>query len=452
MTKMSGKIWFIEDDNNLRHILSAVMRDEGHEVREFPYAENALKALQEELPEVILTDFQMPGMNGVEFLREVKNIVPQVPVIILTAYGSVELAVESMKPDAYDFLTKPVSNDHLLIVIRNALELSRANAQLNQQSESRKELLSSIIVGDSKQILKVRELVSRIAEQNTTVLLSGETGTGKEVAARAIHSISSRSSKPFIAVNCSAIPENLVESELFGHKKGAFTGAVSDRKGFFLSADCGTIFLDEIGDLPLNAQAKLLRVLEEQVVTPVGISTEIKIDARVITATNRNLEEMIKNKTFREDLFYRINVFPIHLPSLRERKDDISILATHLMKQKNSDSPEISNAAMQLLLDYDWPGNVRELDNVLERAMVFAEDGIILSEHIEINVRHESAAIGKAFIELPDTGVSLEELEIELIRQALKRTEGNQTHAARLLGITRSALLYRMEKHGLIEK
>jgi len=357
-----------------------------------------------------------------------------------------------MKSDAYDFLTKPVSNDHLLIVIRNALELSRANAQLNQQSESRKELLSSIIVGDSKQILKVRELVSRIAEQNTTVLLSGETGTGKEVAARAIHSISSRSSKPFIAVNCSAIPENLVESELFGHKKGAFTGAVSDRKGFFLSADCGTIFLDEIGDLPLNAQAKLLRVLEEQVVTPVGTSTEIKIDARVITATNRNLEEMIKNKTFREDLFYRINVFPIHLPSLRERKDDISILATHLMKQKNSDSPEISNAAMQLLLDYDWPGNVRELDNVLERAMVFAEDGIILSEHIEINVRHESAAIGKAFIELPDTGVSLEELEIELIRQALKRTEGNQTHAARLLGITRSALLYRMEKHGLIEK
>lgn len=453
---MQGKVvWLVDDDRNLLAVLRAVLKEGGYQPVSFCSAEEALGAFEGRdgpEPRAIIADLQMPGMDGVEFLKRMREMRPGLPVILLTAFGSIERAVEAMKAGAYDFLTKPVENEKLLIVVRNAFEHGALVEEVRRLREERRRYLGATLVGSSRAMKAILELIEKVAPGNTTVLVTGETGVGKEVVARAIHAASERAAGPFVVVNCGAIPEALVESELFGHIRGAFTGAVRDRKGFFEAASGGTIFLDEVGELPPAAQTKLLRVLQERVVVPVGGSRSRPVDVRVIAATNRRLEEDVREGKFREDLLYRLKVFPIVVPPLRERRDDIPDLARYFLARHLGDREprELSDDVIEILRSYDWPGNVRELDNALERAVVLAGEGPLLPEHFEgfLGKKNEMRQ-SLLDIEIPDEGIDLEVVERTLIQRALEKTCFNQTRAARLLGLTRSALIYRMEKHDI---
>jgi two-component system NtrC family response regulator len=446
------KILVIDDDESLRRVLEYNLAQEGYAVLTASSGEQGLDLLRKEGADLVVTDVRMPGMDGLQVLEGVRKVDPNVQVIILTAFGTIEMAVEAMKAGAFHYISKPFNRDELKLTIKKALqlkELERENVALREELKVRTGL--DAIIAESPPMSQVLELVVRVAPTDTTVLILGESGTGKELIARAIHGSSPRAHGPFVTVNCAAIPETLLESELFGHVRGAFTGAIRDRVGKFEAAEGGTIFLDEIGEMRPDLQVKILRVLEERMLERVGDNRLIRVDVRVLAATNKDLSKAIQAGEFREDLYYRLNVVPLQIPPLRERREDIRPLAQHFLKQLGA-SPRLTIApeAFRALESYDWPGNVRELENALERAMIFRRGDVISLADLPETIRAPKAKEAVPLpVSLPEAGLSLEEVEKELILRALQKHGWNQSRAARYLGITRHTLLYRIEKHNI---
>jgi Response regulator containing CheY-like receiver, AAA-type ATPase, and DNA-binding domains len=444
------RVLIVEDEDKLRRVLELQLQSAGFEVEKASSAEEALRKVDR--ADLILTDLRLPGMNGLELLESIRRQNSHVPVIVMTAFGTIEAAVEAMKAGAADFLLKPFSLDHLMTVVSKALEvraLRDENRKLREELGVRYDWTN--IIGRSPAMQEIFGTISRVAPTRATVLLCGESGVGKDLIARAIHYHSPRRDRPFVKINCTAIPENLMESELFGYEKGAFTGATSSKPGKFEQADGGTVFLDEIGDVPPSIQVKLLRILQEREFERLGSNKTRQIDVRVLAATNADLRAALEEGRFREDLYYRLNVMPINIPPLRERKEDIPFLAEHFVRKFSKDlgSPVtcISSGAMQKLLEYHWPGNVRELENVIERSLVLCSGQTLEAADIRLDMAPRTrAASADSF--LPD-GVTLEEHEQNIIREALRRTNGNKSQAARLLGLTRNALRYRLSQMGL---
>lgn len=454
---MNGRILIVEDEEKLRRVLAIQLESAGFEVETAGTAEEALRMA--ERAGLVLTDLRLPGMDGLELLERLRRQNERLPVVVMTAFGSVEIAVEAMKKGAVDFLPKPFSMDHLMAVVRKALEvqtLREENLRLREELGVRYAFPN--LVGRGARMQEILAAVERVAPTRTTVLLCGESGVGKDLIARAIHHHSPRDAQPFVKINCTAIPENLMESELFGYEKGAFTGASGSKPGKFEQADQGTAFLDEIGDVPPHVQVKLLRILQEREFERLGSNKTRQIDVRVIAATNVDLRRAIEEGNFREDLYYRLNVFPITIPPLRDRREDIPFLAEHFLerfaRQQQRPQLSLSPEAQQKLVAYHWPGNVRELENVIERAMVIATGSVLDEDAIRLDhaprravpSNAESAPSNGGF--LPD-GTSLEDHERQLIREAMRRANGNKSQAARLLGLTRNALRYRLSQMGL---
>lgn len=448
---MIPKILVIDDEEHMCWALERAMRQEGYQVLTSTRGRTGLEMIKEEAPSLVILDLKMPEIDGMEVLKQAREMNPKLPVVILTAHGTIETAIEAMKIGASDYLTKPFDLDELKMVIKQNLVMSQL---VSEVSFLRSELTKKyrMMIGESLAVKEVTRLIEKVSNSNATVLITGESGTGKEVAAVAIHRNSPRRDHPFVPVNCAALPENLLESELFGHEKGAFTGAVARKVGRFELADKGTIFLDEIAEMPLSMQVKLLRVLQEKSFERVGGTETLSVDVRIIAATNRDLSGAIEKGLFREDLYYRLNVVNIHLPPLRERKEDIPLLTNYSLEKLRPTYlvNKISDEALQMLRKYNWPGNIRELQNVLERAAIISRGSEITVNDLPREFQAIPAKAGKDIeISIPDTGISLEGLEKELIIKALEKSKGNQTRAAQLLGITRSALLYRIQKHGL---
>lgn len=460
---MPATVLVVDDESKMRRVLQLFFEEDGLSVIQAANGEEALKKVGASRPDLVICDVRMPRMNGIELLRRVKELSEQLPVIIMTAYGDVRTAVEAMKLGAENYVTKPLDMEELRILVTRAIEkrsLIRENIQLRAELDSRFD--SSNFVGRSEGMQEIFRLIDKVASTNTTVLVTGESGTGKELVARAIHSKSPRQGKPFIVVNCAALSEHLLESELFGHMKGAFTGAHSDRQGRFELADGGTLFLDELALMSIPLQGKLLRVLQEKEFEPVGGTNTIKVDVRIIGATNKDLERLLEEKAFREDLYYRLNVVEIHLPPLKERRTDIPLLIDHCIARLNRELgkhvEDVPDEALKLLMQYDWPGNVRELENVIERAMVLGKSDVLGIENFptQITRLHEQTDPEQSLLDglrLPEDGISLietvEKIEKQLIGEALLKTDGNKTKAAELLGITRKIMRYKTEKYGL---
>ena len=444
----------IDDDDSLRRVVEYNLAEEGYRVITAADGPSGLEAYQREAVDVVLTDIRMPGMEGIELLARLKAMQPELPVIMLTAFGTIDSAVEAMRLGAFDYLTKPFSRDQLRASVRKALEVAELRSENRQLREVVSERFSfANMIAGSRAMRAVSDTASRVAQTDTTVLLVGESGTGKELLARAIHFNSGRARGAFVTVNCAAIPEQLLESELFGHRRGSFTGAVADKRGKFEMANGGTVFLDEIGELAPLLQVKLLRVLQEREIDKVGETRPIKVDVRVLAATNRDLEKMIAGGTFREDLYYRLAVVSIRMPPLRERVDDIPLLVDAFLEKHaqrlGHARPAIQKDVYSAFNLYSWPGNIRELENVVERALVLDKDGVIGLDDLPDRLRTPAQRIGNVRIELPDEGISLEKVERELILTALEKHDWNQTRAAAYLDVTRSTLLYRMQKYAL---
>ncbi|MCK5164644.1 MAG: sigma-54-dependent Fis family transcriptional regulator [Desulfobacula sp.] len=453
---MPANILLVEDEKRMRQVIAMQLFDLDLHIHEAVDGEQAIDIFENEMIHLVITDLKLPKINGMDVLNFIKKKDPEIPVIVITAYGSIENAVKAIQKGAFDYVTKPFKEEKLRSSIIKALKISRLTSEvrhLRQEIEDRYTFKN--IVGDSPKICDVLKLAGSVSNTDTTVLITGESGTGKELISRATHINSPRSSGPFLIVNCAAIPSNLLEAELFGYEKGAFTGAHKRTKGKFEVASGGTLFLDEIGDMKLDVQAKLLRILETREFERLGGTKTIKADVRIIAATNKNLEEMVEEKLFREDLFYRIDVFPIHIPPLRERKQDIPKLSNHFI-QKFSKAfgrkpPELSDKAIKKLIQYPWKGNIRELKNVLERAMILSKGSQITSHHIILN---ESQAKSFAQINIDtlipmiinDHGLSLDDLESYCIKYAMKTLNNNVSKAARFLGLSRATLRYRLEK------
>jgi DNA-binding NtrC family response regulator len=447
---MKKRILVVEDEDKLRRVLELQLVSAGFEVDKAASAEEGLKVVDR--ADLVLTDLRLPNMDGLQFLALIRRQNAQVPVIMMTAFGSIETAVESMKAGATDFLLKPFSLDHLMQVVHKALEvraLRDENRQLKAELGRRYEFDN--IIGRSEAMQEIFDAIERVAPTRATVLLAGESGTGKDLIARAIHFHSPRRDRPLVKINCTALPENLMESELFGYEKGAFTGANTSKPGKFEQADTGTVFLDEIGDVPGAIQVKLLRVLQEREFERLGSNVTRRIDVRVIAATNQDLRAALEQGTFREDLYYRLNVVPLNIPPLRERKQDIPFLASHFVKKLAPDAgcqvESITDAAMEKLIAYHWPGNVRELENVIERSLVMATGDRLDAADIKLESAPRPRPQGEAHF-LPE-GLTLDQYEQEIIREALRRADGNKSQAARMLGLTRNALRYRLTQMGL---
>ena len=449
--KPTVNILVVDDEVNIRGALVTMLEKKGHQVRGVATAEEGLEHMETTPAELVITDLRMPGIGGMEFLRRLKDTWPDTEVVVMTAYGSIDTAVEAMRLGAYDYLTKPIDRDRFPIVVDKALErhvLATENKQLRDRLETRTRF--DQMVGESEPLQRVYNLVEMVAASDVTVLLTGETGTGKELVARAIHQKSPRANSPFITVNCGALPENLFESELFGYEKGAFTGAMFTKMGRFELAEGGTILLDEVGELSLKSQVDFLRVLETKEFRRLGGTKVIRVDTRIIAATNRNLVEAVKQGDFREDLYYRLNVVPIHLPPLRERGDDIPLLAERFLRefasQHHRESKDVSREAMRLLRLYAWPGNIRQLRNLMERLVVTVRDKTIQLEHLpeEIQASKEDTRIM-----LVTLGTSLEEIEQDVIRRTLAEVTNHRERAAKLLGISLRALQYKIKEYGI---
>ncbi|HWI19835.1 MAG TPA: sigma-54 dependent transcriptional regulator [Vicinamibacterales bacterium] len=444
----------IDDDESLRRVVEYNLHEEGYRVLIAADGAGGWRTFQAETVDLVLTDVRMPEMDGIEVLTRIKAMQADVPVIMLTAHGTINSAVEAMKLGAFDYLTKPFNREQLKAAVRKAFEvaaLTSENRYLRQVVAERFSFAN--MIAGSRAMRAVTETAGRVAQTDTSVLLEGESGTGKELLAKAIHFHSSRARAPFVTINCGAIPEQLLESELFGHRRGSFTGAVSDKRGKFEAADRGTIFLDEIGELPMLLQVKILRVLQEREVDKVGETRPIKVDVRVIAATNRDLEKMVAEGTFRDDLYYRLAVVSIRVPPLRERTDDIPFLVDHFLS-KHAERlgrirPTVERDVHSAFNLYPWPGNIRELENVIERALVLDKDGVLGLDDLPERLRTREPRVANLRMELPDEGISLEDVERELILASLHKHNWNQTRAAAFLNITRSTLLYRMEKFGL---
>ena len=445
-TPVPQSVLVVEDEEVMRAILRRLLDDSGYDVFTANSAENAIQIFLENEISITLTDIKMSGKDGIELLDEIKSIDAEAIVIIMTAFSSVDTAVAALRKGAYDYVTKPFVNEDLLQTIKNAVtqrQLFKENRLLRRELRQRFDI--SGITGASDRLQQVFEVINKVAHTNATVLIQGESGTGKELVARSIHFNSERSDGPFLAVNCGALPESLLESELFGHTRGSFTGAVADKKGLFRSAAGGTIFLDEIGDMPQSLQVKLLRALQEHEVVPVGSSVPIKVDARIVAATNKRLETEVAEGRFREDLFYRLNVVDIEVPPLRERRDDIPLLVKHFVarstREQNADVRTVSQDAMDALACYDWPGNVRELENVIERAVILSSDNIDLAS-LPPKI---TAGNDDNFKQLNQP--TLDELERKYVLDVLTSVEEDKAMAAGILGIDLSTLYRKLKKY-----
>jgi DNA-binding NtrC family response regulator len=445
-------ILIVEDEPKMLRLLELNLGEDGWTTFSAGDAETGLKILGRETVDLVLTDFKLPGMNGLEFLQAIRRLNAEIPVVLMTAYGSVETAVEAMKNGASNYVLKPFSLEEIKLVTRKELDVRQLRAEnrdLREELGKRYEYPN--IVARSARMQEILAAVERVAPTNSTVLLGGESGVGKELIARAIHQRSKRATGPFIKINCTAIPENLLESELFGYEKGAFTGATTSKQGKFELADKGTIFLDEIGDVPTATQAKLLRVLQEREFERLGGTKTLKVDVRLVAATNRDLRAALEDGTFRQDLYYRLNVVPINVPPLREHKEDIPGLVEHFLTGYRNESGKnirgVTPQAEQILMSFHWPGNVRELENIIERAATFSRGEMI--EASDIHLDKEPAKGGDAAVSFLPPGVTLDQWEDEMLREALKRSHGNKSQAARLLGLSRNALRYRLTKIGI---
>jgi two-component system NtrC family response regulator len=445
------KILVVDDDASLRRIIEFNLKKKGYKPTALETAEEAVECLKKSDFVLLISDIKMPGMDGLDLLTIAQEIKPDLPVIFITAFGTIEMAVEAMKLGAYDYITKPFDLDDFMHTVEKALDYHRLldeNLRLKKELKDRDSF--SNIIAASKPMQEIFNSVRKVANTDTTVLITGESGTGKELIARAIHRESERSDNPMITVNCAAIPKDLLESELFGHVAGSFTGAVKNKTGKFQLADGGTIFLDEIGDLGMELQAKLLRVLENRVVEPVGSNDPIPVDIRVLAATNQDLHKKLKAGDFREDLYYRLNVIPINIPPLRERREDIPLLVKHFLSEySESKKLSIDPEALKELSEYDWPGNVRELKNLLKRIAVLAENSKIRPSDLPPETRSDN---GYKTGEEKAGNDSLQETEKNAIIDALRKTGWNQTRAAKRLQIPRHILIYRMKKYGIREE
>ena len=452
-----SRILILDDEKNYLLVLEALLSDAGYDVTPINDPEMAVSYLEEAEVDVVITDMKMPKMSGLDVLQQIKRSSPSIPVLIMTAFGSIESAVEVMKYGAFDYITKPFANDELLLSVHNAVELSRAHQQYRILQESLEERYSTHqIIGKSPAMRETLSIVDRVSASRSTVLITGESGTGKELVARAIHFSSPRKDEPFVAVNCMAFNAGVLESELFGHEKGSFTGAVAMRRGRFEQADRGTLFLDEIGELPPDLQVKLLRVLQERVFERVGGTEPVKVDIRIVAATNKDLAKMVEEGRFREDLYYRLNVVQIHIPPLRERREDIPLLVSHFIAQiasENGITPKsFTQEAQNYLSGYEWPGNIRQLQNVIERCMVMIPRDVIDVEDLPPEIRDEESQFKSAVDLLPvelNLADTLDKIEAALIRRALVRADFVQTHAADLLGISRSLMQYKLKKYNI---
>jgi DNA-binding NtrC family response regulator len=442
MHSTRNKILVVDDEKNQRELYRMILEDADYEARTAASGEAALREYDTNPVDLVLTDYNMTGMDGLALLKELVARDPSIIVVMITAFGSVDSVKEALRSGAYDYLEKPVDRDKLLNVISEALSGLRR--------------LDDEIIGASAEMERVKKMILKVAGSSSTVLIRGESGTGKEKVARAIHSASPRANAVFQAVNCAALNENLLESELFGHEKGSFTGAVAQKKGLFETASSGTLFLDEIGDVSPGMQVKLLRALQEREVTRVGGTRPIQVDVRVLAATNRDLEAMVKDGRFREDLYYRLNVIPIQIPPLRERRDDIPPLVDYFIAKHAHEAgvriKGLTPEARRLILDYSWPGNVRQLESAVERAILLAETDRIDVEDLPVEIRQANAPQASFAFKLPPEGISFEELERSLIIQAMDQSGWNITRAAKLLGLSFRTLQYRLEKFGIKRK
>ncbi len=453
-----GRILIVDDEKLVRWALREDFQKRGYEVDEAEDGAEALTKIEAEPYQLILLDIRLPGENGIEVLRKAKQIDPDLIVIMMTAYGDIETAVEAMKAGANDYVSKPFNLDELQTRAERAIEILSLKEEVTYfRKFQREQLGADQFIGRSTPVRDLFDLIHKVAKGDSTVLLLGESGTGKDLVARYIHFRSSRAEHPFVDINCAALPETLLESELMGHEKGAFTDARTFKKGLFEQAHRGTVFLDEIGDMPLGIQAKVLKLIETKRFRRLGGLNDIETDARVIAATNKNLESLIREGKLREDLYYRLKVMSLQIPPLRERKSDIPLLATYFLRQRNRGHSgrrtSLSSEALSLLANYDWPGNVRQLKNVIERAVILTENGEILPRHLPPELVSEKAK-RKGFdlsdLEIPPEGLPLEEVEKEVIRKALAMTEWNLSKAARILSITRDTLRYRIKRLNLM--
>jgi two-component system response regulator PilR (NtrC family) len=456
---LKDKILVADDEKSMREFLDIMLKKEGYKVALASNGEEVLKLIEKDIFDLALVDIRMPKLDGISALKRIKSFSPETIVIIITAYASADTAIKAMKEGAYDYITKPFKIEEIKLIIKNALEkkqLQKENMILKQVVRDRYHFEN--IIGQSSKMLELYDLLEKVAPTKTNILITGESGTGKELVAKAIHYNSPRKDKPFVTLNCGAIPESLIESELFGHMKGAFTDAITTKKGLFEVADEGTIFLDEISELPLMMQVKLLRVLQDKEFKRVGGTEDIRVDVRIISATNKDLEEAVREKQFREDLFYRLNVIQIKLPTLRERKEDIVPLANHFLKKYAEDLGKpitvIAPEALRILVQYDYPGNVRELQNIIERAVALEMAQELtpqnLSSYLDDQLPQKKGALN---LDLPIEGIDLEkvveDLERTLLLKALDRTKGIKKKAADLLHINFRSMRYRLEKYGL---
>jgi DNA-binding NtrC family response regulator len=454
----NSRILVVDDEHLIRWSLEQSLKKQGYDVVTAASGEEAVKQVQDESPELMLLDIQLPGMDGLQVLEKVKEIDGEIIVVMVTALGVLETAVKAMRLGAHDYINKPFNLDELSIIVKKALEtrqLRKEVAHLRSAQESKFGIDN--IIGESRHMKQVLDMVRKVAKSDaSTVLIQGESGTGKELIARAIHMESARKDKPFMAINCAAVPETLLESELMGHEKGAFTDAKSQKRGLFEMTDGGTLFLDEIGDMELGMQAKLLRVLEERTVRRVGGNKEIPVDVRIVSATNQELLKKIEDKTFRNDLYYRLQVIPIYLPPLRERRDDIMTLVDFFIQYYNREFGKtvagVSKMAKKFLEEYEWPGNVRELRNIIERAIILENEETLMLEHLprELISKTGDVASGPMNLRIPPEGIDIEDVERELIRQSLEIADGNQSKAAKKLNLGIDAFRYRMKKFGFL--
>ncbi|MDT8440989.1 MAG: sigma-54 dependent transcriptional regulator [Desulfuromonadales bacterium] len=454
---MSGeRLLIVDDEEGMRRLLVKVLTRAGYETVVAGSGAEALRQVAADRFDLVVTDIKMPEMDGLQLLRELKDYEPSLPVIVMTAYGTVENAVEALRAGAYDYIAKPFETDELRLAVEKLLERERLlaeNRYLHAELESRYAFTG--IVGASPAMQQVFDMASSVAASNASVLITGESGTGKELLARSVHYNSPRKEKPFVVLNCAALSEGVLESELFGHEKGAFSGALNQRKGRFEMADQGTLFIDEVGEMSMAAQVKLLRVIQEHEFERVGGNRTIKVDVRIVAATNKSLEEQVRVGRFREDLYYRLNVVNIHMPPLRDRREDIEPLSRHFLQKYVTETgkkiDDLAPRTLSCLLAHDWPGNVRELQNAIERAVVLAKGSVLTPRDLPQGLQGDD----QICVHLPERGGNLteilEDLERQLIVQTLQREEGSQTRAADALGIKRTTLRYKMEKYGMLD-
>jgi two-component system response regulator PilR (NtrC family) len=454
MKKIKGNILVVDDERSMREILEIFLKSEGYGVSVADNGKSALEVMKNDFFDLIITDMKMPKVGGLELLRNVKEISPETIVVIITAFGTTESAVEAMKLGAYDYITKPFQMDDIRLVVKNALEKQKLQKDVSILKEQLKTPSLENIIGQGPAMKELFSITAKTAESNANVLITGESGTGKELVAKAIHSLSPRKDQHFVAINCAAIPEGLLESELFGYMKGAFTGAAANKQGLFELANEGTLFLDEIGEMPLSLQAKLLRIIEDRTFRRVGGVSDIKVDVRIISATNRDIKALAEKGQFREDLYFRLNVLSVKIPPLRERGDDIPLLVDYFLKKFAGDKKKFSQDAIEMLKNYQWKGNVRELENIIERVVLLCDRDVIGVEQLPEEIKSDSTSTKE--VTVPRGGIDveniMEEMEKAYLLKALAQTNGVKTEAAKLLNLTFRSFRHKLKKYGIEKK